>query len=499
MLASIRRQQKGILIVVTAIVIVAFAWLYDSTSYDQLGATEVFSIDGRSYRPSEYEKLARTYDLCRYLGTYEFLMAMVGRNSQSEDSTRYVINLLVLRNQARKLGIRPSEDQIREFIVDLPLYQNAGGYDAQAFEQFRSNFLTPNGFSDADLYQLISDAIAFGEIRDLLGAGIAPAQSVIREAFEEDFIQITGARVNFPVDESAPPAEISDEAIANDYNANKQRYLSDPKRRIEYVLFEKPEPAEDLPEEAKKAQLQVYGKQVAEFAREVLSEGADFSAIAKKFGVELKSTEPFSFSEPPADFKDSPQVVSEVFGRTLSIPISDPVSTAKGYLLYNLLEVVDPKPLTLAEATPKIREHLERAAAATALQANSAAARAKLAAELASGKSFAPAVSAAGFTSMEIPPFSRAVPPPDQEDSSLIVAAASGLEPGELSNVLTGTDGAFLLYVEKKELLADDTAEAQRRRISDNVSRMTAMLRFEAWFAEAAEASAVKCPALAAE
>ena len=59
------------------------------------------------------------------------------------------------------------------------------------------------------------------------------------------------------------------------------------------------------------------------------------------------------------------------------------MSTAKGYALFNLLQVVDPKPLTLVEATPRIREQLEREAEATAMQADAAAGRSRLAASLA--------------------------------------------------------------------------------------------------------------------
>ena len=497
MLTAIRRLQKSILIVVTAIIIVAFAWLYDSSSYDKMGATEIFNIDGRSYRRSEYQKLARTYDLCRRLGTFEFLIAMTGR--QNQDTTRYVVNLLVLRNQAGKLGIRPSEEQIRNFIVALPIFQKNESYDPQMFEEFKTNLLSPNGLTDADLYQFISDAIAFAEIRDLLAAGTIPAPSVVQEAFEDDYTQVTAARVNLPRDNGTPPAEITDEAISKFYNENTARLLSQTKRQIEYVLFAKPEPAEDLPDEAKKVQLQVYGKQVAEFSREVLREGANFSAVAKKFGTELKTSEAFSYSDPPADLKNSPQLLSAVFGQSLSIPISDPVNTSKGYALFNLLKIVEPKPLTLAEATPQIREQLESNAAATAVQAGAAASRAKLAAELTSGKPFKKAVTDAGFTAIDLPAFSPALPPSAQADASTIVMACIGLEKGHLSNVLNGADGAFLVYVKNKELSADDTANAQRQRLSDSINRMIATVRFEAWLSQAAEASGVKFPEVAVQ
>lgn len=498
MLATLRRQQKGILIVVAVIVTIAFAWLYDSTDYDQPALMEAFSVYGRKYRISEAQKLMRTYDIGLRLGLYEFTMMMAGRQQQQQqqqpDSIDYAINLLVLRNQSKALGILPSEEGIAEFVKELPVFRTAGQYNSESFKTFSENYLTPNGFSLTDLSQIAGDAICFNRIQELVGSNVHAASDVVDEYFARDYTEFTASRVDFPR-VNYEGVTVSDEEVKTYYEANKANLQSDPKRSIEYVSFVKPEKTEEMSDEDYAAKMKEFGEKVNRFALEVLAEGANFAALAKEHGIELKRPDAFSLAEPPEELDGAFELLSDVFRRTLSVPISDPFNTEKGYYVYNLLAVVDSQPLTLEEATPRIREQLKNNAVARSMSLAANGARARMLAALKEGKTFQEAAGAEGLKVIEIPAFSRAEPPSALPDAQTIAGVASNLEKGDISSVLNNADGAYLIYVSEKSPLADETAQLKKDEIADQIRQFDGRLLFQSWFQKVREAAGARRPA----
>src|SRR5690606_22060611 len=81
MLSQLRHIQKGLLIAVTAVIVVSFAFLY--SDYDFVGGTfgrqdcEVKVYD-RCYRSKEAQKLASHFDVAYQLGMYDFAMVLLG-------------------------------------------------------------------------------------------------------------------------------------------------------------------------------------------------------------------------------------------------------------------------------------------------------------------------------------------------------------------------------------------------------------------------------------
>ncbi|MFV1995755.1 MAG: SurA N-terminal domain-containing protein, partial [Verrucomicrobiales bacterium] len=325
MLSAIRSQQKSILIVVSVIVIISFAWLYNRNDTSQLGQLEAFSINGRSYRISEAQKLMRTYDMALRLGLYNFAISLFGPERRDGDRTDYAIGLLVLRDQAIKIGVAPSNEEIGEFIKNLPPFRTAGQYDANLFNAFTTDMLTPNGFTDGDLYQLVGDAISFTKIQDLLGANIHESPDVIDEGYAEEYTSITAARVNFARDSFAEGVKAEESEIADYHEKNKATLLAGPKRRIEYVFFQKPEGLDKLEAEEKKKKLAAHGAEVSKFTAAVLADEADFAAAAKSAGHEVVRTEAFASTDPPEALAGESALLAEIFRRTLEVPVSDPV------------------------------------------------------------------------------------------------------------------------------------------------------------------------------
>ncbi len=485
MLKLIRKQQKVLLIIVAAIVIVAFAWLYDSTNYSQgqQGALTAFSVYNREYRASEAQRLMRTFDIAYQLGFYAFARTLFGENRQDRDRTDYAINLLILRKEAERLGITASEEEISEAIKSMPVFAPQGSYDPTRFQNFTNNVLLPNGFNPADLRQLVADNIAFEKIQNLLSANIQASPAEIEEQFEQSYSLIKTARVDFPKKADPDESKITEEEIKEHYEKNKQNLLSDPKRKISYVFFPTPEGLDELSAEERKEKISEHGAAVDNFFSALLVDGSEFDKTAKAQGLEVKRTQEFTAANPPQEFGEGAgQLIQEVFGRTLAAPISDPVRAANGFYIINLLAVVEPQPLSLEEVSSRIRETLAQTKAEDALRASAEAGRKAILADLDKGSTLEEAVKIAGFEFKDVPAFSRAEPPRDLPDSGVFASNAARLEPGDLVDVITGTDGAFLVYVESKELPTDEESLQRKEQLSEQISSLETRFLFQSWF-----------------
>ena len=105
MLSQIRHIQKGVLILVTVVIVIAFAFLY--SDYDNRGGSPntSFMVYGKAYRDKEARVLYNSFDVARQLMMYDFMRTLFGAQRQDSDRTDYVLNLVILREEAKRLGV----------------------------------------------------------------------------------------------------------------------------------------------------------------------------------------------------------------------------------------------------------------------------------------------------------------------------------------------------------------------------------------------------------
>ena len=90
---------------------------------------------------------------------------------------------MVLKHEAKSLGVEPTEDEVFEATKALPLLQTNGVYDSAKFNNLVQNALDPRGLTPDDLSDLVSDSLRLKKIKALLGATVAPSPAEIREQF----------------------------------------------------------------------------------------------------------------------------------------------------------------------------------------------------------------------------------------------------------------------------------------------------------------------------
>ncbi len=492
MLTQIRHIQKGTLIVVTIIIVIAFAFLYSDFDFvkGSVGKQNcVVKVYNRCYRQKEAQKLGSNFDVALRLGMYDFATVLFGENRQDRDPTDFIMSLVILRTEAEKMGIEPTPEEIKEAIPKLPVFQ-------QPFvnaDFVKNNILGPNGFSEGDLAQLVKDYLSFQKLRDLIGAGVAAVPSETDRLYIRGNQRYSASVIKFDRKEIVESLKISDEDVKAYYEENKDSLKSNAKRGFDYVHFipnVQPEGATN--EQKAKAELN-FANAVNRAYSDLAQDDADFKAVAKQYAgkkadfvLELKEVAPFSPASPPKFAEGDDAMLRVLFSNALPMEaVTVPISSQDGgYYVFHYTKEIEPQPLTLEQATPAIREKLLAQKSNTAVNEAANAALASIRESIAAGKSFADAVAKAGVKAEPLPNFSEAEPPAGVEDSALILEAVEGLGEKELSRVIDrpGGAGVLLVYVDKLELYKDEEEAAAKTSIAASSSNQLDRTLFSAWF-----------------
>ncbi|MEM9283663.1 MAG: peptidyl-prolyl cis-trans isomerase [Verrucomicrobiota bacterium] len=491
MLTQFRHIQKGTLIVVTIIIVIAFAFLYSDFDFMGTVGSQKCAVKAydRCYRLKEVQKLATSYDVATMLGMGEFANVLFGENRQDQDRVNFVLSLIILREEALKMGIEPDAEEIKKAIPELPVFQQPW----VTAEFIENNVLGPNGFSDGDLAQLVKDYLVFERLRDLIGSGVESIPSETEKRYIRSAQRYDVSLIEFDREQLEAETKVSEEEIKTYYEENQESLMSDPKRAFDYAKFEPKELPDDATNEQRsRAQLD-FANAVNRVYADLAEKEADFMAVAKQHTGEQEhfiksagSFEPFASTSPPEGLGENETLLETIFSGALQIgSVTVPVPTGDGgYYVFYVKEMVDPQPLTLDQAGEAIESALIAKKSNRSVNDAASAARAEINEDLEAGTPFAKAVKEAGLKSTQLPNFSAREPLPEREDTALIYGAVDGLAEGELSSVveLAGGKGYLLAFVDKVQLYEDPERDASERAIAASTELGLRRALFSGWF-----------------
>src|SRR5207253_6789277 len=99
----------------------------------------------------------------------------------------FAVNLIVLRHEAQRLGLRPSPSELADVVRRLPAFQSETGFDMNKFSEFVRNALGPMGLGEEHIEQLVRDELCLNEIKRLLAAGISISKGELDENFQRGY------------------------------------------------------------------------------------------------------------------------------------------------------------------------------------------------------------------------------------------------------------------------------------------------------------------------
>ena len=336
--------------------------------------------------------------------------------------------------------------------------------------------MTTDGFE-----QIVGDQLKLRKILALLAATTEPSPAEVRAAYDQYYRKTESSVIRLKLDDFLATATAPDDDVKKLYEDRKTQLNSEELRKVKVAAFILPTTDKPLEPKARAEELGKLGKAAEDFSIAVAEKDANFDEAAKKAGVQTEETPDFSRSAPAPALAAAPAVAAAAFKLTAKEPVSDVITTDRGYYVLQLAGVTAARPLTFDEAKAQLVEQLKRERAQEALNLKAAEIRNKIAADLKAGKPFAEAAQAVGVKVEAFPAFSQSEPNRELPDAREVMTATFELKDGELSPFTPSATGGFLVHVDKRVPADDAKFAADKTMIADSMARQTRSVLFSEW------------------
>lgn len=463
MVNLIRKYQQSLMVVITILVIAAFALLYNHTKFDQLGADNVVLMYGKPITRTDIDRVGMRYRVALYLGLRNLVSGLSGGGYNTNQAVEsFIFNSFVLDHEAKALGIEATKPEIYDAIKQIPAFQTNGAFDPVKYQTDLNTELAELSFDQSKLEDLVRDDIRLKKLSALVGATVDVSPDEFRALYTQNYQKMDVSLVRFKLSDFTATIQPKDDEIKKYYDDHKTAFKTQEKRSIEYVHFELTDAEKKLKDKERVMALQKLADRANDFNQALMEKGSKFDDVAKAQKLEVKTTPEFAENAPPPELASAQAVTAEAFHRTEQDPNSDAIRSGDGFYIIHLAKVAPSRELTLDEAKPKVIEQIKNERGHDAMLAKANEVRAKIAAALKSGKSFSEAAAAAGQKVESFPAFSLAEPAMDKPDAEEIAQKAIELAPGDLSELVQTNDGGLLIHEDKKEPIDEKKYEAEK-------------------------------------
>jgi len=493
MLEFLRRHHKTFWIVVTAVIIISFTF-WGATTKSGAGRgrdvdTAIVTVYGRDYDQAEISRLIRFQNLSYQVGMMDFAIGMerlasrfgfLGRNFPLD----FAVNLIVLREQMDKYGIKVSDAEANEAFRNLPTFRTKEGeFNGALAKQFEDQILGPMGFHAEDMFDMMRDYVGFRKLQKLVSGNVTENPAISEKSYAERFQSIRAQNIPFAAEDFKKKAQVSDEEISKYFEQNKDKFATEPMRAFSYVFFEQPKDLDKVSAEERLKKQNEAAERVNKFSSETISDPKKFDDLAKDMKLEVHKVPAFAESSPPEALKDEFTLIADVFKNDRAThPVSDAVQGKDGYYIYKVDDVQNPKPQELKDVKDKIKDTLLAQKAQENMMKEASDVRKKLEDAVKAGKKFADAAKEAGVQPQPITEFMPSLPPSDLSNGDKIAQEAQKTPAGGITKPIPAEHGVILVYVESKTLYKSDESAQRKLALGKRDDAQLEAQIFQIWF-----------------
>ncbi len=304
--------------IVIGLIVLSFVFAGVGSYLTSSGSTAAATVNGEEITAQELER-AYQNQRGRMESQYgESIANLFANESYLQDFRRNVLDRLIaeklVQQKATELGLRVSDEQIRETIVTMPEFQYNGQFDNERFKAI----LSQNGYQPADFRDYLRTQMTQSQLaaaltnsefalpseiqranalqqqtRDARTVLVSAAPFAESVTVSEDDVQayynqnisafdteerIQAAYVVLDADSLKDDVSVTEEEVASYYENNMGAYMTEEERRVSHILIE---PGDN--EQAAREQAEALLAQ--------LDDGADFAALAAEHSDDTFSAE----------------------------------------------------------------------------------------------------------------------------------------------------------------------------------------------------------------
>ena len=461
--------------IVIAILALPFCIYFVKTDYSAIRPDDFARIYNRTISLVEARRDARLFDLAQALGMSSFRQDLsAGAKSQAEAYVPFILNLVILRHEAARLGIRPRSSEIADVVRNLEAFRGSSGFDLQKYNDFTQNFLAPNGLGEEQIEQLVRDELCLNRIKQLVAAGASLPENESKANYDEAYSKLFVSVIRLRSPDFAKDIKVTDDDVGKYYAAHKAEFKNEEKRKVEFVSLALSDEQKKLSGKERIDALQKLADRANDFTQALLEKGENFKQVAAKFQLPIHVTGEFAAAAPDPQLNVDPQLGAAAFRLTAQEPNSDPLQAADGFYILHLAGIVEARPLTIEEAKPKVVEAIKSSRTRELISTKGAEIAHQLREVSTSGQPLEAAIQKMGLKAEKVPPFSlvedaTAKPEGRKEPPGLVAIknAVAQINPGDVSDFFPWEEGGVIAVLEKREP-ADPAKYPEKKAAFDN-------------------------------
>jgi len=462
MMKLLRKHRDWLMIVIAILALPFVFYFVQKPDYGAMSRDQVGQVYGHTISVTELAQAGRMLSVASALGMNEFAQQMtLGAQKQERDEfyKYFISNLFIVRHEAEQLGIRPSSEEVVDYVRNLPAFRGPSGFDPKKYEEFTGSTLGPNGFTESQIEELVRDALCLNRIKQLLTTGVTFSEADSKEEFEQLYGKSLVSVIRLHAADFAKDVKLSDDEVQKYYDAHKAEFKTEEKRKIAYVKFGLTDEQKKLTGKERIDALSKLSDRAEDFTQALLEKGADFQQVAAKMQLPVQTTSDFSTSSPDQKLKANPKLSGVAFQLTKQEPNSDVIEDGNDYYILHLAGIAEARPLTFEEAKQKIVDTLKNQRERELLSTKGAKVVHDVRESLKSGLPFVRACEQAGVKAEKQEPFTliddqasdETKPKAQSADLTMIRTAVSGMQLGEVSDLLPSGDGGMIVFLEKRD------------------------------------------------
>jgi peptidyl-prolyl cis-trans isomerase D len=462
MIKTLRKHRNWLMIVI-AILALPFCVYFVKSDVSAIRQDEFARMYGRKISSIEAQRDVKLFQLADFLKVSDLTDALApGTGEFNQRAPAFIINLTVLRHEAERLGIEPTESEVVDAVKKFPGFQGQAGFDPAKYDIVARTALPSLGFSDEQLRELAHDELCLKRIKDLVGSAVSLPESESKSNFEQLYGKNFVTVIHVKATDLTKDIKVSDDDVKKYYETHKSELKTESKRKVEFVRLALNDDQKKLKDKERIDALQKLADRANDFSQALLEKGADFKQLAAKFQFQVETTGEFTASAPDPKLKADAQLSQAAFKLSQQEPNSDPSQVADGYAVLHLAGLVEARPLALDEARTKITDAIKTDRSREMAMTKGRTAADALRNAVKSGQPFETALQqSGGLKSAKMEPFTVAdgtdekkpaeKPSDEPTDMMMIKNVASQLQPGEVSEFVPWIDGGLIVRLEKRE------------------------------------------------
>lgn len=544
MFGTIRRHQKWLWIVISAVTIISFVAFFSPQQQWQGGwasnQDQVGTISGRPLLRDEYVEAYREAEM-QYLVSFGDWPADDRQSGMIERQAR---QRLVLLEKLAELDVKVSEAAVAKYIIETFRDPSDKSFRADAYKQFVELGLRRRGLRQSDFERFARHQVGIQHLVSLAGAAgklITPqeGEAIFRQQNEEmEAEAVFVSSSNYLAQVTVDPA-----ALATYYTNQLANYRIPEKLQVSFVKFAASnylaEADQQLsantnlnqiieaaylqrgtnaftdannvplgPEAAKQkiredfrlaAAREVAQEKAVEFANELFElpdKNNALENLAAAKGLVSEVSEPFAQYQTPSNMK-----VPSSFGQTVSRltpeePFAEQIIEGEdGAYVVALKQRIPSQVPPLQTIEERVTQDYTTSKALELARAAGRQLHQSITNGLAQGKSFDAAAAENNASPVLLPPFSRKTSTlpgiPNPGDASRLINTAFGLSPGQVSDFVNTGTGGFLVMAKKIVPVSEEKLKAELPEFLKTLRESRHYQAFEEWLQKQMETTRI--------